>query len=56
MIPSEDPGYGHLGQAFPSWAGASTDAIVQPPKPQIHPSVRVLERVLDRVADMEAGD
>ena len=56
MIPSEDPGYGHLGQAFPSWTGASTGAILQPPKPEIRPSARVLERVLDRDADMEAGD
>jgi len=56
MIPSEDPGYGHLGQAFPSWSGGPTDAILQPPKPEIRPSARVLERVLDRDADMEAGD
>jgi hypothetical protein len=56
MIPSDDPGYGHLGQAFPSWSGRSTHAILQPPKPEIRPSARVLERVLDRDADMEAGD
>jgi hypothetical protein len=56
MIPSEDLGYGHLGQAFPSWSAASTGAILQPPKPEIRPSARVLERVLDRDADMEAGD
>ena len=56
MIPSEDPGYGSLGQAFPSWTGFSTGAILQPPKPEIRPSSRVLERVLDRDADMEAGE
>lgn len=56
MIPSEDPDYGHLGRAFPSWTGPSTDAILQPPKPEIRPSAQVLERVLDRDADMEAGD
>jgi len=56
MIPSDDPDYGNLGQAFPSWTGFSTGAILQPPKPEIRPSARALERVLDRDADMEAGD
>jgi hypothetical protein len=56
MIPSEHPGYGSLGQAFPPWTGFSTSAILQPPKPEIRPSSRVLERVLDRDADMEAGE
>ena len=56
MIPSEDPDYGDLGQAFPSWTGPAKGAILQPPKPEIRPSARVLERVLDRDADMEAGD
>jgi hypothetical protein len=52
MIPAEDPDYDDLGQAFPSWTGPSQDAILQPPKPEIRPS----PRVLDRVADREAGD
>jgi hypothetical protein len=56
MIPSDDPDCGNLGQAFPSWTGFSTGAILQPPKPEIRPSARALERVLDRDADMEAGD
>ena len=56
MIPAEDPGYGDLGQAFPSWTGPAKGAILQPPKPEIRPSARVLERVLDRDADREAGD
>ena len=56
MVPSEDPDYGDLGQAFPSWTGRSKDAILQPPKPEIRPSSRVLERALDRDADREAGD
>ena len=56
MVPSEDPDYGDLGQAFPSWAGPGTDAILQPPKPEIRPSARILERALDRDADREAGD
>jgi hypothetical protein len=56
MIPSEDPAYGDLGQAFPPWPGRSRDAILQPPKPEIRPSPRVLDRALDHDADREAGD
>ena len=55
-IPSEDRSYGDLGQAFPSWTGPAKEAILQPPKPEIRPSPRVLERVLDRGADREAGE
>ena len=43
-IPSEDPGYRDLGQAFPARKGHVKDAILQPPKLQIRPSARVLER------------
>jgi AAA domain/TrwC relaxase len=56
MIPAEDPAYGDLGQAFPPWPGPKRDAILQPPKPEIHPSPRVLDRALDRDVDREAGD
>jgi hypothetical protein len=56
MVPSEDPDYGDLGQAFPSWDRPGKEAILQPPKPEIRPSARILERALDRDADMEAGD
>ena len=41
-IPSEDPDYGDLGQAFPPWPGPARDAILQPPKPEIRPSPQVL--------------
>ena len=56
MIPAEDPDYGDLGQAFPAWTASGKGAILQPPKPQIRPSARVLERVADRDADIEAGE
>jgi hypothetical protein len=56
MLPSEDPDYGDLGQAFPAWTGSGKGAILQPPRPQIRPSARVLERVVDRDADIEAGE
>ena len=55
-VPSEDPDYGNLGQAFPPWPGPATDAILQPPKPQIRPSPQVLQRAADRDADPEAAD
>jgi conjugative relaxase-like TrwC/TraI family protein len=54
--PSEDPGYGDLGQAFPPWPGPARGAILQPPKPEIRPSQRVLQRASDRDADWEAAD
>jgi conjugative relaxase-like TrwC/TraI family protein len=55
-IPSEDPGYGDLGQAFPPWPGHSRDAILQPPKPEIRPAQQILQRAADRDADREAAD
>jgi hypothetical protein len=47
-VPSEDPNYGNLGQAFPPWPGPARDAILQPPKPEIRPSPQVLQRAADR--------
>ena len=55
-IPSQDPDYGDLGQAFPPWPGPGNDAILQPPKPEIRPSPQVLQRAADRDADFEAAD
>jgi hypothetical protein len=55
-IPSEDPDYADLGQAFSSWSGRGKDAILQPPKPEIRPSARVLERATDRDRDAEAAN
>ena len=55
-LPSEDPDYGDLGQAFASWPRSARDAILQPPKPEIRPSLQVLERAADRDADREAAD
>ena len=55
-VPSEDPGCGHLGQAFPPWPRPARDAILQPPKPEIAPSPQVLQRAADRDTDPEAAD
>jgi hypothetical protein len=56
MIPSEDPEFEAFAPAFPAWKAAARDAILQPPKPQIEPSERVLELVADRDAGIEAAD
>jgi hypothetical protein len=55
MIPAEDPDYGSLSPAFPAWSGTRREPILQPPKPEIPPSSRILERVMDRDADWEAA-
>jgi hypothetical protein len=54
MIPAEDPDYQDLGPAFSIWTGTGKGAILQPPKPQIQPSARILERVTGHDLDMEA--
>ena len=56
MIPSQDPYYGDLGQAFPPWPRPGHDAILQPPKPKIRPSPHILQHANDRDADFEAAD
>ena len=56
MIPSRDPDYSDLGQAFPSWPSDGKGAILQPPRPEIRPSAQVLERAADRDSDWEAAD
>ena len=55
-VPSEDPDYGDLGPAFPAWTSPRREPILQPPMPEIPPSPRILERVMDRDADWEAAD
>ena len=55
-IPSHDPDYGDLGPAFPAWTGPGREPILQPPKPEIPPLPRILERETDRDADWEAAD
>jgi hypothetical protein len=47
-IPAEDPDYEDLGLAFPAFGTSERDAILQPPKPVIKPSARVLEQAWER--------
>jgi TrwC relaxase len=56
MIPSQDPDYGDLGQAFPAWTGPGHEPILRPPKPDIRPSPQILLPAADRDADLEAAD
>jgi hypothetical protein len=54
---AESPGYADPGPRFPALAGkVRPDAILQPPKPQIEPSPRILERVMGHDLDPEAAD
>ena len=55
-VPSDDPGYGDLGPAFPAWTSPRREPILQPPMPEIPPSPRILERAIDRDTDWEAAD
>ena len=56
MVPSEDPDWGDLGEAFPAWQAPGRDAILQPPKPQITPSAKILQLVQERDTEPEAAD
>ena len=55
-IPATDPDYEDLGPAFPTWTASRQGAILQPPKPEIQPSPRVLERAIDHDLDMEGAN
>jgi hypothetical protein len=55
-IPHQNPDYGDLGPAFPTWKRPGQDAILQPPKPEIPPSPHILHRAAERDPDYEAGE
>ncbi len=56
MVPSEDPDWGDLGEAFPAWQAPGRGAILQPPKPQIMPSAMILALAAERDTEPEAAD
>jgi hypothetical protein len=56
IVPSEDPDWGDLGEAFPAWQAPGRNAILQPPKPQITPSARILLLTQERDTEPEAAD
>ena len=49
------PGLGDLGKAFPAWQAPGQDAILQPPKPEITPSARILQLAAEHDIEPEAG-
>ena len=50
----EDSGRRGDARYLSGWGGFSPDALLQPPRPEIRPSARVLERARERQAGMEA--
>jgi hypothetical protein len=56
MVPSEDPDWGDLGEAFPASRAPSRGAILQPPKPQITPAARILQFAAEHDTSPEATD
>ena len=58
MVPGEDPVWGELGDAFPGSRASGPDAILQPPRPEIIPSARLLQLAAehDTEPDREAAD
>jgi hypothetical protein len=55
-VPSEDPDWEDLGHAFPAWTPTEREAILQPPKPEITPSAKILEMAQQPEAGWEAAD
>jgi hypothetical protein len=55
-VPSEDPDWEDLGDAFPAWRALGRDAILQPPKPQITPSAKILQLAAGHDTEPEAAD
>jgi hypothetical protein len=58
MVPGEDPVWGERGDAFPDSRASGPDAILQPPRPEIIPSARLLQLAAehDSEPDREAAD
>jgi hypothetical protein len=54
-IPAEDPDREDLGRAFPAFGATARDAILQPPRPMVKPSSRVVERGRERDHALEAA-
>jgi hypothetical protein len=55
MKPGKDPDWIGLSERLPSWWAPYPDAILQPPKPEITPSARILELAAEHDTEPEAG-
>ena len=53
--PTEDPGWSGLDTIFSARRTLGQAAILQPPKPSIVPSTRILQRTAEHDAELEAG-
>jgi hypothetical protein len=58
IVPGEDPLWGEFGDAFPDSRASGPNAILQPPRPEIIPSARLLQLVAehDTEPDREAAE
>jgi hypothetical protein len=56
MLTSEDSEWEQLGEAFPARQAPNRDAILQPPKPEITPSAKILQLAVERDTEPEAAD
>jgi hypothetical protein len=56
MINLEERGHQALSRGLPAWVEPGRDAILQPPKPLIRPSARILEHIAGRDPGLEAGN
>jgi TrwC relaxase/AAA domain len=58
IVPGEDPVWGELGEVAPNSRTSGPDAILQPPRPEIIPSARLLQLAAehDSELDREAAD
>jgi hypothetical protein len=52
----KDPDWTRLSWGLASWWAPHSDAILQPPKPGITPSTRILELAAEHDTEPEAGD
>jgi len=55
-VPSEDPDWDDLGEAFSSWRAPGRDAILQAPEPQITLSTKILQLGAEHDTSPEAAD
>jgi NAD(P)-dependent dehydrogenase (short-subunit alcohol dehydrogenase family) len=56
MKPGRDPDWTSLSERLSTWWAPHRDAILQPPKPEITPSARILELPAEHDTEPEAGD
>ena len=55
MTPRKDLDWTTLGDTLPSWWAPHPDAILRPPKPEITPSAKILQRAAEQDIELEAG-